>query len=74
MALGLMLTSLGLTTRGLGASSLMETTTFTRVLTLMMGVTTHLENASCAIGRSTKEPPMKMRANAPHLKPRTPHV
>jgi hypothetical protein len=45
-----------------------------RVLTLMVRVTTHLESASCAMGRTTKEPPMKMRANAPRPTPRTPHA
>jgi hypothetical protein len=35
-----------------------------------MRVTTHLESASCAIGNSAKEPPMKMRANTPHPMPR----
>jgi hypothetical protein len=44
----------GLNYRGLGASSLTKTTTFMRILTLIMGVMTHLENASCVMGRSTK--------------------
>jgi hypothetical protein len=45
-----------------------------RVSTLMMRVMTHLENASCAIGKIVKEPLMKMRANAPRPTPRTLHV
>jgi hypothetical protein len=35
----------------------------------MMRVTTRLENASCAMGRTMKEPSMKMRANTPRLTP-----
>jgi hypothetical protein len=74
MAHGMTLISPSLITRGLGASPLAETTTFTRVLTLLMRVMNCVENASCAMGRTAKEPPMKMRANAPHPTPRTPHA
>jgi hypothetical protein len=45
-----------------------------RVLTLMMRVMTRLENASCAMGRTMKEPPIKMRANAPCLMLQTLHA
>jgi hypothetical protein len=40
----------------------------------MMRVTTCLENAPCAMGRTVKEPPMKMRANTPRSMPRTLHA
>jgi hypothetical protein len=46
-----------------------KTTTFTGVLTLMIRVMTRLENASCAMGSTVKEPLMKMRANAPRPMP-----
>jgi hypothetical protein len=36
--------------------------------------TTHLENASCAMGKTTKEALMKMRANTPRPTPQTLHA
>jgi hypothetical protein len=74
MALRLTLTSPGLITRGLGTSPLAETTTLMRVLTLMMRVTTRLKNASCVMGKTAKEPLMKMMANTPCPTLRTLHA
>jgi hypothetical protein len=53
-----------LITQGLCTSSSSAATIFPKVSTLLMRVMTHLENASCVMGNSAKEPPMRMRANA----------
>jgi hypothetical protein len=76
MAAGLTLTSPGSITQGLCASSSSAATTFSRGLTLMTRVTTRLENASCVIGNSAKEPPTRMRTNTLRPMPRLvmPHV